>query len=291
MTIQTEVPMQIQLPEAADTTAPDPAPEENTSGVNWAEEAGEMGDTEGLETVEGDVEVLAAPVAEEEVASVAPAPAAPTVPVAPVPAPVVEPAPQPIQATPVAPVVPTAPVVSAPEPFDMAKWEKEQLGGLEKLYAISPEDAERLQTEPEIVMPKLAANMHMMVTKSLMTAVQGMIPEYLAMHTQQVSIEQEARNSFYTAHPELNDPKYEAAVMQVGKMFRAANPTAPREVAIKTIGDMVKQSLGISAVPTAAAAPSAPAIPAARPFTPAKGGGQRAAPKASNMWADMIDDD
>lgn len=290
MTTVTEAPMQIQLPEeAAEATTSDLAQDEDTSGVNWASEAGEMGDEEGLETVEGDVEVLAEAAAgevkNEQVLDEETPPVAPVVAeTAPAPVPVVTEQPQPQAVTPAPAPIP------APEPFDMAKWEKEQLGNLESVYAISPEDAEKLNTEPEIILPKLAANMHLMVTKSLLTAVQGMIPEYLAMHTQQASVEQEARSSFYSVHPELNDPKYEAAVLQVGKMFRAANPTAPREVAIKTIGDMVKQSLGITVPQTVQTSPT-PATPAARPFTPAKGGGQRAAPKTANIWNEMISDD
>jgi len=240
MTTIVEQPTIPALPEAGEVAA-ETAPEDSLSeGVNWAEEAGGMGDEEGLVSVEGDVEVLAEPEAAAPAAAPAPAPApapatptpeqAPPAPVAATPEPVIQ-----------APVAPVAPTLPAPEPFDMGKWEKEQLGNLEQLYAISPEDAEKLNTEPEIILPKMAANMHMMVTKSLLTAVQGMIPEIVAGHTQQMNIEREARETFYKVNPDLAG--HEAAVLQVGKIFRAANPTAPREVAIKTIGDMVRHAL------------------------------------------------
>lgn len=290
MTTQNETPTLPALPEPTEANAADIAPENTLeSGVDWAREAGEMGDLEGLETVEGDVEVLEAPVAEET----PPAPAiaaASAAPVAEVPA-----AAQPVEAQPVPaaqiPQTPAAaPVIPAAPAFDMVKWEKEQLGDLEKLYAISAEDAEKLNTEPELILPKLAANMHMSVTKALLTAVQDIIPVALAQHTQQVSVEQEARNSFYAVNPDLNDPKYEAAIFQVGKIFRAANPAAPREVAVKTIGDMVRQALQIAPISAPAATPAPQPAPVAKPFTPAKGGGQRAVPKASTIWDEMISD-
>ena len=288
MTTQNENPTLPALPEPTEASAAETAPEDILeSGVDWAKEAGEMGDLEGLETVEGDVEVLEEPVAEE--APKEAAPAAPTAPVTPVAAPIA----QPVAVTPEPqpqPQVPQTPVAPAAAPaFDLAKWEKEQLGDLEKLYAITPEDAEKLNTEPELILPKMAANMHMAVTKSLLTAVQDIIPVMLAQHTQQASVEQEARNSFYSVNPDLNDPKYEAAIFQVGKIFRAANPAAPREVAVKTIGDMVRQALQLTPAQAAPIASPQPA-PAAKPFTPAKGGGQRALPKASTIWEDMISD-
>lgn len=286
MTTPTELPMAITLPEPEEVQASSETVSDD-SDINWAEEAGEQGDNtvdDVIEAVEGEVEVIAAPTEVVAPVTAEVQPVVPVVPaeqaVAPVVAPVTE-----VPATP-------APVIPATPPFDMAKWEAEQLTGLEQLYAINTADAERLQTEPELIMPKLAANMHMTITKSLLTAIQAMIPDYVNQHSQQSAVEQAARGAFYTVNADLNDPKYENAILQVGKVFRAANPTAPREVAIKTIGDMVRASYGMAPVtPPAAPAHTLQSVitpPVNRPFTPARGGGQ-APVKAPTMWDEFLD--
>lgn len=294
MNTTTEVPMQIALPEPV-ALAADPAPESNDSGVNWADEAGEQGDVTNediVEAVEGNLEVITPPVTTE-----APKTEAPVAPVTQ--APVVAPAPvtPAVEAQPVvAPTIQPTPAPTPSEPFDYAAWEKKELSNLESMYAINAADAEKLNTEPELILPKLAANMHMMVTKSIMTAMQGMIPEFVMNHSQAQRVDQEARSAFYGANPDLSDPKFEPAVLQVAKIFRAANPTAPREVAIKTIGDMVRMSLNLSApaqtpAPTTQAAPVA-VQPSTQPFTPARGGGGgQAQVKSANPWDEFSNRD
>lgn len=285
----------IELPEPITNELPEPAAEEGTSVVNWAEESGERGSEDEDVAVEGDLEVREEPEAPAVVAAppiAAPAPVAvePT-PAPAIPAPVapVEPAPAPV--APVAPPAQAAPEPAAP--FDMAKWEKDQLSNLTELYAINEADAQALQTEPELVMPKLAANMHLMVTKSIMTGIQALLPELIAQHNLQQSVETQARDAFYGANPDLNDPKYESAVIRTAQMFRASNPTAPRDEAVKVIGNMVRMALGLAApAPTAVpteAAPQPTAQP--RPFTPSRGGGGSAPAKPANMWAELSMDD
>lgn len=275
-----ELPIALPEPTATDTSVEEKEPDHSEM---WSEFSGEK--ESGDSDVEGDIEILEP---SKEVASIVPPVAVPgeippveiptiVPPVETPPVPVVEPVPVPVS-------VPRPPV-APPEPFDIAKWEQEQLSGLEKLYAINEEDANRLQTEPEIMLPKLAANMHMTVTRSVMTAIQSMIPEILANQNTMRSADDEARAVFYGVNPDLNDPKYEPAVLQVAQMFRAANPSAPREVAVKTIGQMVRMSLGIA--PPVAANPSAALLQPqaqARPFSPARGGGGGAPAKAPNIW-------
>lgn len=279
-TDQLNIPALPDEPEASPTLETVPV---DDSGINWAEEAGEMGDNspdDVVLAVEGDAEILDEP---EEVV-------APVVETAPVVAPVAPAA----DATPEVPVTP--PVAEAPQapvaphvPFDLAKWEAEQLTGLEQLYTINAADGEKLQTEPELILPKLAANMHMTITKSLLTAVQAMIPDYVVQHNAAVSADTQARDAFYSVNSDLR--AHEQAVLQVAKVFRAANPNAPREVAIKTIGDMVRMSLGLQAPAAQAPAQTLQQVitpPANRPFTPAKGGGPAPA-KAINPWDEFLD--
>lgn len=289
-----------------ETPVPDATAESRVDdfGMNWGELGGVRGGDD-VETVEGDLEVLAqAPATEEVPAPIQAAEPAPTT--APVAAPpeqtaVPSPAPAPVPAIP--PAVPVQPATPVPQPvplqqapvappqIDLAAWEASQLQELAKGYAITDADAERLQTEPELVLPQLAANMHMQVTKSILASVQSLIPQYLQHHTAQISAEQEARNAFYTVNPDLNNPQYEQAIMQVAQIYRAANKTAPREQAIKTIGDMVRMSLGLQS-PQAAVAPApTPSATAPAPFIPSRAGGAASKPiQQGNAWMELLDD-
>lgn len=296
MTQKAEVPMQITLPEAPDTT-PEPAPEDKSeSGVNWGEISGEMGSGDSdVEAVEGDQEVIEPPaeVTPEPVAApdeaIAPAPQEPVAPSSPVAAPVTGTVPShDAQPTPAPPPEPVQPTAAAPA-FDLAQWEKEQLTGLEKIYALNEQDAQDLQTQPELILPRLAANMHMVITKSLLTAMQGVMPGQIAQFNQQISADTQARDAFYGANPDLKD--HEDAVLRVAQVFRAANPTAPRDTAIKIIGEMTRSSLGLVKVAPTEAAPQAP-VSNVKPFSPARGGGGGTVPaKPKNMWAELVEDD
>jgi|SRR5687768_34499 len=308
----------MELPEPI--AAPAAAPVlENDSGINWDEYAGAQGADDNGEdlstTVEGDVEVLnvappadapQTPVSQPQQQQVNKT-AEPLVPNAPVAAPVqapqtVVPPTAPATTSPVVSVEPTPkiPVVPVQPTLDYGAIEQEQLAQLEKVYAINDEDAQKLQTEPEIVLPKMAANMHVAITKSAMAALQSMLPQMLAQHQQQATIEQQARTDFFTANPDLQG--HEDAILKVGQMFRAANPTATKEQAVKMIGDMVRMSLGLpfqtqapspvqqpTAVPTSV--PSTPSPAQVMPFTPSRAGGGGSQIQSPNIWDTLISDD
>jgi hypothetical protein len=306
----TETATAIELPDPPSESDISSAGTVDESGIDWSEYSDEQGGDDEVVAMEGDIEVVAPPVAK------APPPPVETVP------PVQEPAAQPTetpavtpaatptqtpQSQPVTPVSPPSPPAATPgsapstiptvpvEPtLDIGKWEQEQISQLSQFYAIDEADAQSLQTEPELILPKLAANMHMAVTKSILASVQAMLPQMLAHHTQQMTVEQQARNEFFTANPDLVGQ--EDAVLQVGKMFRAANPTATKEQAVKVIGDMVRMSLGLpiqqaqETPPPQTPAPAVPSAPA-KPFTPSKAGGAGSQIKQPNVWETFLTDD
>ena len=245
------------------------------SSVNWEEMAGAI-DSEADGYVEGDVEVLddgAATVATE-----ATEPAA---------APAVEPQPAVVETQPVA--APEAPVPAAQEPFDAVKWEQEQLGNLEQLYQLSEEEQQAFLTEPEKTLPKLAAAMHMRVTKSILNAVQSLVPQMI-QQTQSMSVrENTARSDFFSVNSDLNKPEYEQAILQVGQMFRQVNPKATKEEAVKRIGELVRVSLGLQQPQVQEPAQQPQQPQSVRPFSPARGGGGGVTPPAAkgNMWEQM----
>lgn len=209
--------------------------------------------------------------------------------------------PQPAQP---APVQPAPPPAQQPAPTKTAEQiqqeqlaaEQNYLQSLEGLYKIPETEAAQLQTEPEVVLSKLAAKLHAEVRREVLREVHQNLPQSVHAIAEATRRESESKQAFYTRWPEL--AQYEQQVLTVGRMFREANPTATPEQALETVGAMTYMALG-KPVPGAPQAPGAPplAAPPARPPAPAGfrpampgGGGAAPAPKETNMWSGMAED-
>ena len=218
--------------------------------------------------------------------------------IAPSPAPeVVSPAPAPVEPTPAAPSTPAEPVTPAQEtPAAPAHDSAAALAAetayreqLEATYRFDEETALQLQTEPEKVLPKLAAKLHMDVMQNVLSQVQSMLPQQLATVTDRMSKEREAENAFYTAYPDLKDHK--DIVLQVGAMFRKlpGNEKIVGQAAIDRIGQMARYSLGLQqSVNTPPSNTVTPSQVVAAPYTPASAG--RVTPPAPTQgeWEALI---
>lgn len=210
--------------------------------------------------------------------------------------PVVAPVAEPVKIEP--PVVPPVAPVEPAKHIDFAAEETRIRGELEKMYAVSEEEALAFQTEPELVLPKIAANLHMQITKDVLAGIQSVMPQ-LIQRVQHVSAaETQAKDMFFVANPDLAKPELEEAIFQCGKLFRQVNPNAPADVAAKRIGDMVRQALGVNASVAqteqpAAASTAAPVQSAPRivPFSPTRGGGNPPAVKPLSEWEQLANDD
>lgn len=282
-TVATETP--VTTPEAT-SALPEPAA---SDAVNWEGVAEEILTDEAGATVEGDLEVGDNGEAPEGFAKSEVEPVEPPTVTAPAAA-------EPVAVAPATPVEPAKvePVKAEPQaPFDAAAWEKEQLTGLEQLYQLPEEEQTALLTEPEKVLPKLAASIHFKVTQAVLHAVQGSLPQIIQQQQNAISAETTAKNAFYEANPDLADPAYESAIIQVGQMFRKMNPTASREEAMKRIGELVRVSMGLppgQAVTQQASGEAQPAAP--RPFVPARGGAGAGVPAAqeTNIWTALANE-
>lgn len=267
------------------TGGDDPADSSTEESVNWSDMAdGLLLDDAG--TVEGEHEVI------EPVET-------------PVETPVEQPAPIAAEAQPVAPAPvtpPTEPQTSpAPQsqampaaaPEDYQAWRNTRLEQLEQQYGVSDDDAVSLLTEPEKVLPKLAARVHMEVLESSMRAMQAMMPVMMTQLQSHNEANTSAKNLFLSVNPDLADSRYEPAIMQLGQVYRNVNKTASPDEAARAIGALVRSALGIAA-PQAAAPQAAPAAPV--PFSPARGGGSGRAPLAPSnpfeaLAMEMLNDD
>lgn len=179
-----------------------------------------------------------------------------------------------------------------------AKAEDERLfTGLVEYYKL-PEDMQlKLSTEPENVLPFMAARLHQTMAKALQAMIRTEMPQYIRHVTSVDAMETQAETAFNTRWPLLKDKK--AAVMEVGMMFRKVNPNATAQEAIERIGKTVMDALGLQEAPAAAAGGTgAPAgTPAAKPiFQPAGASGSRGASapdtnEFSQMAQEFLDSD
>jgi len=172
----------------------------------------------------------------------------------------------------------------------MRQWQEyqaKQQDALEQYYAIDEESALALATEPEKVLPKLAAQLHMSVLQQVQANLVNQIPQLLNGVQDRNVRETKAKDEFFTAWPELKGKEQE--VLQMGVMFRQLNPKATPAEAVARIGEMTMNALGLrrAAPPAQNTPPVAPA-----PFRPAGGPSSArptsASPKSS--WDDLLDE-
>lgn len=259
------------------------------SDVNWDDLSTSFDEPD----VEGDLEIVgesspAQPADESSVPSAPPAQAAsPAAPVAAPSSPAAAPAPQ----APVPPASQSAPPpqtqggapAGLPSPEVYQNWRAGRLGELEQHYTFTEDESAALLTEPELVLPKLAAKVHMEVLENSMRAMQAMVPLVMEQYQQHTQVETSAKSLFSTINPDLVDPRFEPVILQLGATYRQMNRTAGPEEASRAIGNLVRAALNMQA-PQVHQSPqggsSAPVAPA--PFAPVRGGGGGSRPPVSS---------
>ena len=235
-------------------------------------------------------EAPAAPAAPAQVPAAPAAPAAPvvappstTTPVAPTP-----PTPPAPAVTPAAPTAPTAPAVQptptetqvptqpvapeqAPTAPDRAALRQQFLDTAERQYAIASTDVELLQTEPEKVLPKLAARLYADIYEGVLTTIFAQLPQLVTTINTARTQHEEREADFFKAWPELKEHK--AILPEIGKMYRQLYPDADDAKAIQDVGAMAMMRLGLTRAPTAPTATPAPAtVHPVPPPAPARAG-------------------
>ena len=168
---------------AADThVSSDSADDSTESDVNWSGIADELdNDDAGVEAVEGDEVVVETPAAEPPKADIPPVATPPAS----------QPATPPSE-TPATPAVTPEPQAPVQTPAEYQAWRDGKVKELEGMYAIDEDSAAALLTEPEVVLPKLAAKVHMEVLENAMRAMQAMVPVMMQQVTQHTELNTKA---------------------------------------------------------------------------------------------------
>lgn len=215
--------------------------------------------------------------------------------------------------TEVAPGAKEQPPVQSPQPTveqrreQYSNWRKESETKLRGLYKLDPADAEKMLSNPEEVLPTLAARLHLDVYEAVLSDFYSRLPQIISTQFEQINSARRNEEDFYGAFPKLREHK--TKVEGFAQAFRQVNPQMSREDFMKQVGLAMMASLGIpfdAAAPQptapAAAAPAAPgpavvARDIVRPgggFAPAPSGGVApaapAAPGSGNIWDQFAKD-
>lgn len=207
-------------------------------------------------------------------------PTAPTAtpPVSPQTPPAVSPAPAPAT-TPVANPTPTAPVPgpSSPEPVStppetgLDEAREKFVTDLSGQFQLSADDADKLITNPNEVLPKMAARVVATAYEAIMRTLGAQLPMMLETYQAGTRLKNEVETEFFSAWPALKE--HGSVVENIGRAYRAGNPSATKDEAIRAIGAMAMVSLGLPLSPTAPQPPAPQAPPTSLPpHAPVVGG-------------------
>ena len=307
--------------EAPADLIPSPEAQEPEEGsINWEHLSQELEPRdEDLDIPAPDI--LDTPPAPEPVVAEAiptpPEPAVPPVAAVPEPAPAVPPVAEPAPVVPqvAEPALPTPEPTPVPEPVQQpqaqqptdeqqAQLRTDYLNRTSQLYQLNQEQAGQMVTDPNAVLPQLAAALHVNILEQSLQAssqmLQQALPALLDGFLTQRETTQSNSDEFFTQWEELR-PQQER-VMQLATVYRQNNPQASKEQFFRDVGMQAWMALGMDTgqlaaklQPQAPAIPGVPASPApaapvvATGLNPANPGAATPLPSAtpSNPFADL----
>lgn len=125
--------------------------------------------------------------------------------------------------------------------------EEKDFNALKEYYKLPDDYVERLRTEPELIMPELAAKVHQAVYRGMQQYITQAIPNFLTQHSQLQEANTKAKEAFFGRWPSLKG--HEERVLQVGAMFRQLNPKATPQERLEQVGKMACMALNIEPDP------------------------------------------
>jgi len=164
---------------------------------------------------------------------------------------------------------------------------------LTQRYGLNEADAALMQTEPEKVLPQLAANLHMQIYNDVIASIMQYLPSVVTQHVTGMETQKKHTSSFYSRWPKL--AKHKTEVANFARLYGQLYPNATAEEAAESIGKHVMIELGYpldapsespppAGTPTAASAPHVPAGQSSVTEHPT-------APKPSeNPWSAFVED-
>lgn len=125
----------------------------------------------------------------------------------------------------------TAPQAPAgPPPLDAEAAQKAAIDLLMgREYALSEVDQRRLIAEPETVIPRLAAQVHVNVTRDIGSRIGQVIPQLVNRLVEQQLVGMRRETEFFSRYPKLANPAFRETVESSLSMVKAANPNITQE--------------------------------------------------------------
>ena len=156
-------------------------------------------------------------------------------------------------------------------------------------YQLSQEELEQISTEPEKVVPRLLARVHVNAVQGVLRHVASQMPMMVGALLQTQVENTKREETFFSRWPQLDRSKHRDDIVRVGQVYKQLNPNATVEDFIKHVGAQVVMLHGLHAQQAAASVqPVAPATPAYRPA----GAGRTSAPAVQtqdNPWAEFVE--
>lgn len=175
---------------------------------------------------------------------------------------------------------------------------------LDNVYALSDEQKRQLISEPDKVIPQLAAQMHVTIARQLgdymQQAMQTLVPQMALSVMQRQMGAFRAEQSFFGQYPALANPAFKPVVLQALKFAKAFAPNATREQIMKDAAEMAAARLKITLAPPNQQQPQQPRQPhtpaqmpaqgTAMPFMPAVPGGAPAAQQTGQPGGNIFEE-
>ena len=130
---------------------------------------------------------------------------------------------------------------------NMAQMREQAISQLEPVYALSEEDARNVITDPEKVIPKLFARMHVDMMMAVASGLEKQLPVYLQQQSGETNFRQSANREFWKTWPHLGKPEYLPTVQGILTQYRQLNPQADLPTIIREVG--VLASVRLNAYP------------------------------------------
>lgn len=195
---------------------------------------------------------------------------------------------------------PPAPTMTREQEIQEIQARRESLqNDIAQRYGLSEQDKEQWLTEPEKVVPRMAARLYVDVFDSVFQAVFAQVPQLMMQFMEQRDASRGREESFYKRWPMLSKPEYKPTINRLVGMYRQFNPQVPFEQMLEDVGVQALTALKIplDQLQPAAQAPAAPAAAAPAPVPAVRHGYQPAAPggvapvptqQKSTVWDELL---
>jgi len=169
-------------------------------------------------------------------------------------------------------------------------------------FALTPKEVEAIEVDAVAAIPKLLARVFYDSAINSLMQINNMVPRMVSHVAQEQIQTKSAEDAFFQAWPGLDrsNPEHVRTLNTVVQAFRASNPKASQEDAIKFVGTAASAFLGLqppAAAPAGGANGRTPSAPngrspvvrqTPRTFVPASGGAPAAQPPGTpNPFAGM----